>query len=258
MLARPLRVFVVDDERLAVTRLIRLLGEIDGVTVAGSSTNPATAAAEIDRAPVDVLLLDIEMPGMTGFELLDRLETIPTVVFTTAYDQYALQAFDKTAIDYLLKPIARERLERALEKAARFDGSAGRTDAGDVQRTLETIAAALKTRPAYPERIPSTIAGRTQLIDLARVSHFYASDKQTYAATPPRPVPIDATLNDLEARLDPGRFVRVHRAALVNIAFVAEVKSNATGMILKLADAAHTEIAVARERLNTVKTRLGL
>ena len=258
MLVRPLRVFVVDDEPLAVTRFIRLLNEIDGVTIAGSSTNPATATDEIDRAAVDVLLLDIEMPGLTGFELLDRLETSPTIVFTTAYDQYALQAFEKSTIDYVVKPIARDRLERALEKASRFDGGAahrrshhGANARGD--RDGAEIASRVSGRIDS-----STIAGRTQFVDLSRVTHFYASDKLTYAATTTRPVPIDATLNELEARMDPGRFIRVHRAALVNIAFVAEVKSNTTGMIVKLIDAAQTEIAVARERLNIVKTRLGL
>jgi DNA-binding LytR/AlgR family response regulator len=257
-LVRPLRVFVLDDEPLAVKRVIRLLADIDGVTVVGSSSSPETAIAEIDRAPVDLLLLDIEMPGLNGFELLDRLETSPAVVFTTAYDQYALQAFEKSTIDYLVKPIARDRLERALEKASRFDTGSGRADSPDVQRTLADIASALKGRPAYPDRIPSTIAGRTQLVDLARVTHFYASDKLTYAATAERPMPIDATLNELEARMDPSRFLRIHRAALVNLACVAEVKTNASGMVVTLMDAVRTEIPVARERVKIVKTRLGL
>jgi DNA-binding LytR/AlgR family response regulator len=256
-LVRPLRVFVLDDEPLAVQRVIRLLKDIEGVTVAGSSTNPLSALDEIDGKTVDILLLDIEMPGLTGFELIDRLKTSPAVIFTTAYDQYALQAFEKSTIDYLVKPIAHDRLERALEKASRFD-SASRAGAPDVQRTLEQIATALKSRPTFPDRIPSTVAGRTQLVELSRVSHFYASDKLTYAATAARPVPIDATLNELEARMDPSRFLRIHRAALVNIAFVAEVKTNAGGMVVKLMDDAHTEIPVARERLKIVKTRLGL
>ena len=123
---------------------------------------------------------------------------------------------------------------------------------------LAAIATALKGRPTYPDRIPSTIAGRTQLIDLGRVSHFYASDKLTYAATAPRPVPIEATLNELEERMDPNRFLRIHRAVLVNVAFVAEVKSNVSGMIVKLMDAAQTEIPVARDRAKTVRERLGL
>ena len=257
-LVRPLRVFVLDDEPLAVKRVLRLLKDIDRVTVAGSATNPVTAATEIDRANVDVLLLDIEMPGLSGFELLDRLETKPAVVFTTAYDQYALKAFEQSTIDYLVKPIARERLERALAKASHFDSGAVRSDSPDVQRTLTEIATALKSRASYPDRIPSTIAGRTQLIDLSRVSHFYASDKLTYAGTGTRPVPIDATLNDLETRLDPSRFLRIHRAALVNIAFIGEVKTNTTGMVVKLLDAAQTEIPVARDRFKAVKSRLGI
>jgi len=257
-LVRPLRVFVLDDEPLAVKRVIRLLAEIEGVTVAGSATNPLTAIDAIDGANVDVLLLDIEMPGLTGFELLDRLKTTPAVVFTTAYDQYALQAFEKSTIDYVLKPIARDRLERALEKASRFDSAASRRGASDVQQALADIASALKAKPAYPDRIPSTIAGRTQLVELSHVTHFYASDKLTYAGTATRPVPIDATLNELEARMDPSRFLRIHRAALINIAFVEEVKTNASGMIVKLTDAAHTEIPVARDRLKIVKSRLGI
>jgi len=257
-LVRPVRVFVLDDEPLAVKRVLRLLKDIERVTVAGSATNPVTAAAQIDRANVDVLLLDIEMPGLNGFELLDRLETTPVVVFTTAYDQYALKAFEKSTIDYLVKPIARERLERALEKASHFDSGAARSGSPDVQRTLTEIATALKSRASYPDRIPSTIAGRTQLVDLARVSHFYASDKLTYAATAPRALPIDATLNELEARLDPARFIRVHRAVLVNVAHIAEVKTNSTGMMVKLTDAAQSEIPVARERLKMVREKLGI
>src|SRR4051794_38172623 len=111
-----IRAYVVDDERLAVQRLERLLRETGRVAVVGAVTDPEAARAALNGpdAAVDVLFLDIQMPGLTGFELLDQIEQPPVVVFTTAYDAYALDAFETNAIDYLLKPIEPERLDRAL------------------------------------------------------------------------------------------------------------------------------------------------
>jgi two-component system LytT family response regulator len=108
-----LHAFIVDDERLAVERLKRLLKATGRVEVAGSATDPETALAQLQQAPVDVVFLDIQMPGLTGFELLARLEADTLVVFTTAYDQYAIEAFAVNSVDYLLKPIEPARLDRA-------------------------------------------------------------------------------------------------------------------------------------------------
>ena len=112
----PLRAYLVDDEPLAVERLTRLLAKFPNLAIAGNSTDPAEALAFL-RSPagsgIDVLFLDIQMPGMNGFELLSRLETQPFVIFTTAFDEYALRAFEVNSIDYLLKPIDAEHLARA-------------------------------------------------------------------------------------------------------------------------------------------------
>jgi len=105
-----LKAFVLDDERLAVQRLTRLLEATGRVQIAGSATDPEEALAELARLSVDVLFLDIQMPGLTGFQVLERLDRDIPVIFTTAYDRYALNAFDVNSIDYLLKPIEPERL----------------------------------------------------------------------------------------------------------------------------------------------------
>src|SRR5580765_4652084 len=118
-----IRAFVVDDEPLAVKRLTRLLTAPGRVELAGSSTDPVDALAALIGQPVDVLFLDIEMPGMNGFEMLGLLDSQPLVVFTTAYDQYALQAFEVNSIDYLLKPIEERHLARALDKIERWQQS---------------------------------------------------------------------------------------------------------------------------------------
>jgi two-component system LytT family response regulator len=250
-----LRAFVVDDEPLAVKRLIRLLNSTGRVDVTGSATDPHEALVALPDRPVDVLFLDIEMPGLTGFELLERLPSPPAVIFTTAYDQYALRAFDASSIDYLLKPIERVRLENALDRVERL----GAHRPPDLQKTLEDIAAALKApRGRFPDRIASKVGDRTQLIELARVSHFYAEDKLTYAATAPRPVLVDSTLGELEARLDPRRFLRIHRATLVNLAFVSELQSLFSSAVVKLKDERGTELAVARDRVKVLKERLGI
>src|SRR5439155_7613172 len=118
-----LRAYVLDDEPLAVGRLVRMLEETGRVDIAGSETDPENALTFLNAHPVDVLLRDIQMPGMTGFELLERLERDPFVIFTTAYDRYALNAFAVNSIDYLLKPIQPERLVQALDKLERIKPS---------------------------------------------------------------------------------------------------------------------------------------
>ena len=134
-----LRAYIVDDERLAIERLTRLLDATGRVRVAGSTTDPETALAELRDRDVDVLFLDIQMPGLTGFDLVERLERDLPVIFTTAYDRYALDAFAVNSIDYLLKPIESERLERALDKLTRFTGQPRQ----DVRALARELAAQL-------------------------------------------------------------------------------------------------------------------
>src|SRR3954466_7584547 len=134
-----MRAYIVDDERLAVERLTRLLNATGRVAIAGSSTDPVAALAFLSATPVDVLFLDIQMPGLTGFELLERLDRDVTVVFTTAYDRYAIEAFGVSSLHSLLKPIEPERLDRALDKVERFAGKAQ----PDVRALARELAAQL-------------------------------------------------------------------------------------------------------------------
>src|SRR5215475_981799 len=146
-----LRAFVVDDEKLAVDRLVRLLEATGRVAIAGTSTDPEDALERLRRADVDVLFLDIQMPGLTGFDLLQRLDRDLPVIFTTAYDRYALEAFAVNSIDYLLKPIDPDRLDKALDKLERLRGQA----APDIRALAKQLA-----RELAPGRKLERIASR--------------------------------------------------------------------------------------------------
>ena len=141
--------YVVDDERLAVQRLTRLLQETRRVEVVGSTTDPEHALAFLRDRLVDVLFLDIQMPGLTGFELLEQLDPQPKVIFTTAYDAHALRAFEVNSIDYLLKPIDPERLVRALEKLSRLSPSQAQSKSADIR------ALARQLRDELPRQCPN-------------------------------------------------------------------------------------------------------
>jgi two-component system, LytTR family, response regulator len=249
-----IRAFVLDDERLAVERLTRLLAATGRVTLAGSSTDPEEGLAFLRATPVDVLFLDVQMPGLSGFELLGRLDRDVAVVFTTAYDRYALDAFGVNSLDYLLKPIEPERLDRALDKIERFAGQAR----PDVRALARALAAELSTSRRL-ERVASRVGERTTVLDVARISHFTSKDKLTFAFAGGREHVIDHTLADLEAQLDGRRFARIHRAAIVNISFVQELFPAVDGGVLvRLKDERKTELTVARDRVRDLKQRLGI
>src|SRR5262245_24509903 len=254
--------YIVDDEPLAVERLRHLLEETGRVVIVGSSTSPQTAVHFLDANPVDVLFLDISMPGMTGFDLLSKLTLQPSIVFTTAYDEYALKAFEVNSIDYLLKPIDPAHLDRALSKVERLRGGASpiAPNTDDIRRLLDTIAASLRqTNADYLDRIASRIGDRVCFIEVERVSHFYAEDRLTYAAADGRTYCVDHTIADLEHRLNPRQFIRIHRGTLVNLKWVKEIAHTFGGtLVVRLKDAKRTELTVARNRVHEVKARLGL
>ena len=249
-----LRAFVVDDEKLAVDRLVRLLQATGRVVISGTSTDPDDALERLRTADVDVLFLDIQMPGLTGFDLLERLDRDLPVIFTTAYDQYALEAFAVNSIDYLLKPVDPERLSRALEKLTRLSKESG----PDVRALARELAAQLAPGRRL-DRIASRVGDRTTLLDVTRITHFFSKDKLTFAAASGREHVIDYTLSDLEERLDSKRFVRIHRATIVNTAYVQELDAWVDGgVIVRLKDEKKTELSVARDRVRELKERLGI
>jgi two-component system LytT family response regulator len=252
-----LRAYVVDDEPGALKQVVQSLKSTGRVDVVGTATSAETALIEIPALDVEALFLDIHMPGMTGFELLQRLTVSPLVVFVTAFDDYALQAFEAAAVDYLLKPVKRERVERTLE---RLESRRADPSAAGVQAVLERLARHYRDAPAYADRISVDLGQqRTQLVETAKITHFVAQGKGTLAMTATGSHLVDRALGELEERLDPRQFVRIHRSALVNLAWVGEVRPDLGGrLVVRLKDAAQTELQVARDRARAFKERLVL
>ncbi len=256
-MATRMRAFLVDDEALALKRLSRMLTATGRVEIVGSGTDPVEAVGAVLNVKPDVLFLDIEMPGMTGFELLAKLDPQPVIVFTTAYDRYALEAFGVNSIDYLLKPVEQEKLDRALDKIERMRG--GAEPRQEIRELIERLSAVAAPQPEYPARIASRIGERVEFVELARVTHFFAADKLTYAATPAKNYVVDHTIQELEQRLDPRKFVRIHRATLLNLDFVYDLHAMFAGrMMVRLKDEKKTELTVSRDRVRALKQRLGI
>jgi len=253
-----MRAFLVDDEPLALERLSRMLAATGHVDIVGSSTDPVRALEELRRVAPEVLFLDIHMPGLSGFELLAELPVQPLVIFTTAYDRYALEAFRVNAIDYLLKPVEPDLLDRALAKAERMTSQGERPP--DVRELLARIGATLQPgKSPWLDRIASRSGDKVEPIDLRRVTHFFSKDKLTFASTLERSHVVDMTISELEQKLDPARFIRIHRGAILNLDHLLELHGMFGGrMLARLKDGKKTELPVSRDRVAALKGRLGL
>ena len=242
-----MKALVVDDERLAREELKRLLAAHDDIEIAGEAATVNEAEAALERLHVDLLFLDIKMPGATGFDLLERLDRVPLLVFTTAYDEFALRAFEVNAIDYLLKPIRPERLATALEKMRALW-------AADQKIASHPSSAG---RRAASDRVFLRDGDRCWIVTIADIALFEGEGNYArvhFGAN--RPL-IRTSLNTLEARLDPLVFVRASRRHLFNLRFVERVDASVDeGLTVTLRGG--QSIAVSRRQARQLRDRLGL
>jgi len=250
-----LRVMIVDDEPLARARSRRLLDQVGGATVVAEAGSVAEARQHLREGPVDVILLDVQMPGEDGFALLQHLDPRPAVIFVTAFDQYAVRAFEENATDYLLKPYRAERLAQAL---ARARDDMKRPD--EVAERLQALIEDLRRGPAPDalERFTVRVGQRQRILRAEEVLWFGAEDKLVFAATADGRHYVNFTLDELERKLDPRRFLRVHRGAIANMDHARELRPGFAGTYrLLLDDPARTEVAVSRARARKLRERLG-
>jgi two-component system, LytTR family, response regulator len=255
-----LRAVVVDDEPHAVRRLVRLLKETGRVQVVGTASHPNMALTFPGWAEVDVAFLDIVMPGMTGVELARHLPGDLLVVFITSHNEYAVQAFEVHAVDYLLKPVERARLAQTLDW---LDGRLGDPTRQSARVIAEQVARYLHagTGPGARGRI-AHVAGRVgehlQIVDLAAITHFVAEDRLVYAVTTTQERHVvDQSMEELERRLDASGFLRIHRGCIVGLAHAAKIAGHVgRQVVLRLQDG--TELDVARDRVRALRERLGL
>jgi two-component system, LytTR family, response regulator len=218
-----IRVLVADDEKAARTRLARLLGKTGDAQIVGECADGASAIAQVKALRPDVLFLDIEMPEGTGLDVARAVasKTGPAIVFVTAFDQYAVRAFEVHAADYLLKPIGEERLAMAWD---RVRDHLRRGDAG-----AERVLAALNelksgTPPKYRERLLATRDGRSTVIAAVDVEWAEAAANYVKLHLAGSTHLVRESMSALESQLDPRRFVRVHRSAIVNVDLVREIQ----------------------------------
>src|ERR1039457_5568194 len=216
MTAPPLRVYLVDDEPPAVERLERMLAGVPEIQVAGSASDPAAALDFLSREAVDAVFLDIEMLGINGFELLARLPEQPLVIFTTAYDQYALKAFAVNSIDFLLDPVDQEQLARALRKLERLR-SAGKPKwmrQPEMQALLhERVGRFPAPLAAGLSRTDRLARGRADAPGrVVRGHSLFRSGQADVRGGGRRNSCVDQSIAELERRREPERFIRIHRS----------------------------------------------
>lgn len=217
----PLRILVVDDESPARSRLRRLLVPAPDIDIVGEADSGPSAVAAIEQLAPDLVLLDIQMPGFTGFEVLAEIavERMPQVIFVTAYDQHALEAFRVHAIDYLLKPVEAADLLAAVERARKLSHS-GRAESLAVR--IDQLADSLDARPKRLRRLLVHHADKAFLLPVERIDRIEAERNVVRLHAPGGPFRFRSSIGDLTDRLDPARFLRINRSEIVRLDAVKE------------------------------------
>ncbi len=253
---RPtVRTLIVDDEPLARERLRALLLEEPDVEVVGECADGCQAVVAIEEFKPDLVFLDVEVPNLDGFRILESVGgKIPAIVFVTAYDHYALRAFDVRAVDYILKPFGRERLQKALAHAR---AQITREKSTDLSGQIVALLEEMRPQKSFLKRIMIKSAGRLYFLRTADVDWVEAAGNYVRLHVGAESHLLRETMNGLEARLDPERFLRIHRSTIVNIERIKELQPWFHGdyVVILKDDHQLTMSASYRERLDELRGR---
>jgi len=248
---------IVDDEPLARRRLRRMLEKFSEISLIGDAANGKQAVEIIEAQRPDLIFLDIQMPGLSGFDVLRKITFTPVIIFVTAFDEFALQAFEENAIDYLLKPVTEVRLRKAIDKLRALK-SAPQESASPADLSA-LIAGLQKPRPRFLERISSRLGERILVFEIKNISHFYAEDKYTFLSARGTHHIVNFTLQELEKLLDPEIFLRIHRSTIVNLSHVAELQPEGGGKYrVRLKGDNQTALIASYGNAQTLKAKFGL
>jgi two-component system, LytTR family, response regulator len=258
-----LRTVVVDDEQLARDELCFLLERLGGIEIIGQAGNGVEALRVIEEYQPDLVMLDVQMPGLTGFEVARRVMQAgfeSQVVFVTAFDQYAIDAFEVNAVDYLLKPVEPERLAKAVDRARKRRAAVPKAAESKTDPDLERLLQMLADRQGRREQLAIKVEDRFLLVHADEVVHASVEDDQIRVVTNSLSGTSNyRTLDELQTRLDPAVFWRVHRSHLVNINKIKEIVPwFSRNYILKMKDQKSTEIPVSRSQTRRLREYLKL
>ncbi len=248
-----IRALIVDDEPLARERIAGLLAEEGDFSVEGEAADGPDAVAAIERVRPDVVFLDVQMPGCDGFDVLRAIDEdrLPYVVFVTAYDQYALRAFDVHALDYLLKPFDRDRFSRTIarlrEQLLHGEGLSSR---------LLSMMAAMREAPTHADRLVVKDGGRVFFLRTADIDRIEAAGNYVSVHTRGRHHLIRDTMARMEDRLDPTLFLRIHRSTIVHVDRIRELQPDFNGDYAVVLDDG-TRLSLGRSYRDRVQARLG-
>ncbi|HEY8516794.1 MAG TPA: LytTR family DNA-binding domain-containing protein [Candidatus Binatia bacterium] len=247
-----IRTVVVDDEPLARERVKGFLKKIPDVQLVGEAGDGATAIELIEAQQPDLVVLDVQMPAMDGFGVLRALKDPPHVIFATAYDEYAIKAFEVEALDYLLKPFSQARLAEAVGRVRQklADGRA-RSD-------VEALARVAEPRKVYATQIPVHTARKILVVPVSEIFWFAVESRLVYAHVDGRALMTNFTLRELEERLDPQVFFRAHKSRLVNLHQVKEIARWFGGRYrLVMKDSQSSQVELSRVQARELRARLG-
>jgi two-component system LytT family response regulator len=250
-----IRALVIDDEALARRGITRLLKGHDDITVIGEREDGASAISAILMEAPDLVFLDVQMPEMSGFDVVTTVgeESMPATIFVTAHDRYAIDAFEANAVDYLLKPFARPRFDRAVARARlRLAGPSDSTATTRLTHMLRRV----RGEPAYADRLPVALRDRIVFVRVADIDWIEADGNYARLHSGARSYDMRETLTALERSLDPRRFLRIHRSTIVNTDRIAEVRPWFHGHHIVVLSTGQ-QLRLSRYQRESVETLLG-